>query len=201
MGLPPTGGIVARVMLPRACGCLQEFQHYKVDKYLAERQAKFQSTRCPACVAKFVEEERKALPPRKADVLKQLPPGTVVTLRRAADGSWGGNPHRRRYVGRGGRCGPGVGAGDASGHGRTRPAVGRVPGAGQAARLTAGPHSGPVPHPARRSDDGAFALMCANACASDDSFRTPHQSHGVDLSGVAAAVGRRPGGGVRHRPG
>jgi hypothetical protein len=90
MGLPPTGEIVARVKLPRACGCLQEFQHYKVDKYRAQRQAKFQSTRCPACVAKLVEEERKALPPRKSEVLRQLPPGTQVTLRRAADGSWGG---------------------------------------------------------------------------------------------------------------
>ena len=90
MGLPPTGEIVARVMLPRACGCVQEFQHYKVDKYRAERQAKFQSTRCPACVAKLVEEERKALPPRKGEVLRQLPPGTQVTLRRAANGAWGG---------------------------------------------------------------------------------------------------------------
>ena len=88
--MPRTGETVARVMLPRACGCLQEFQHYKVDKYRAERQAKFQSTRCPACVANLVEEERKALPPRKGEVLKQLPPGTQVTLRRAADGSWGG---------------------------------------------------------------------------------------------------------------
>jgi hypothetical protein len=90
MGLPPTGEIVARVMLPRACGCLQEFQHYKVDKYRAQRQAKFRSTRCPACVAKLVEEERNELPPRKGEVLRQLPPGTQVTLRRAADGSWGG---------------------------------------------------------------------------------------------------------------
>ena len=88
--MPPTGEIVARVMLHRACGCLQEFQHYKVDKYRAQRQAKFQSTRCPACVAKLLEEERKAIPPRKGEVLKQLPPGTQVTLRRAADGSWGG---------------------------------------------------------------------------------------------------------------
>jgi len=90
MGLPPTGEIVARVMLARACGCLQEFQHYKVDKYRAQRQAKFQSTRCPACVAQLVEEQRKASPPpRKGEILKQLPPGQV-TLSRAADGSWGG---------------------------------------------------------------------------------------------------------------
>jgi hypothetical protein len=78
------------VMLARSCGCLQEFQHYKVDKYRAQRQAKFQSTRCPACVAKLVEEERKALPPRKGEILKQLPPGTHVTLTRGADGAWGG---------------------------------------------------------------------------------------------------------------
>ncbi len=90
MGLPPTGEIVARVMLTRLCGCVQEFQHYKVDKYRAQRQAKFQSTRCPACVAKLVEEERKALPPRKGEVLKLLPPGTQVTLRRGENGSWGG---------------------------------------------------------------------------------------------------------------
>ncbi len=90
MALPPTGEIVARVMLNRACGCLQEFQHYKVDKYRAQRQAKFQATRCPACVAILVEAERQALPPRKGEVLKQLPTGTQVTLMRAADGSWGG---------------------------------------------------------------------------------------------------------------
>ena len=90
MGLPPTGEIVARVMLTRACGCPREFQHFKVDKYRAQRQAKFQSTRWPACVAKLVEEERKALPPRKGEILKQLPPGTQVTLSRAADGSRGG---------------------------------------------------------------------------------------------------------------
>ena len=35
MGLPPKGEIVARPMLVRACGCLQEFQHYAVDKYRA----------------------------------------------------------------------------------------------------------------------------------------------------------------------
>jgi hypothetical protein len=90
MGLPPKGEVVARVMLTRSCGCLQEFQHYRVDRYRAGRQAKFQGTRCPACVARLVEEERRALPPRKGEVLKQLPPGTQMTLSRAADGAWGG---------------------------------------------------------------------------------------------------------------
>jgi hypothetical protein len=90
MGLPPTGKIVARVMLARACGCLQEFQHYEVDKYRPARQAKFQSTRCPACAAKVAEENQQTAAIPKGEVFKQLPPGTRVTLTRAADGSWGG---------------------------------------------------------------------------------------------------------------
>ena len=60
MGLPPKGEIVARPMVARACGCLQEFQHYAVDKYRAQRLAKFQQSRCPACVARLVEEQRRA---------------------------------------------------------------------------------------------------------------------------------------------
>ncbi len=90
MGLPPTGEVIARPMVARACGHEQEFQHYKVDKYRAQWLAKFQRTRCPACVAKLAEEQRQALPLPKAEALKQLPPGTLVTLSRAADGSWGG---------------------------------------------------------------------------------------------------------------
>ena len=43
----PSGEIVARPMVARACGCLCEFQHYAVDKYRAQRLAKFQKTRCP----------------------------------------------------------------------------------------------------------------------------------------------------------
>ena len=87
MGLPPTGEIVARPMVARACGCVQEFQHYAVDKYRAQRLAKFQSTRCPACVAKL-EAEQRPLP--KAEALKALPAGTKVTLTRQTDGSWAG---------------------------------------------------------------------------------------------------------------
>src|SRR5262245_53876338 len=88
MGLPPTGEIVARPMVARACGCVQEFQHYAVDKYRAQRLAKFQSTRCPACVAKL-EEQQRPLP--KGEVFKLLPPGTQLTLTRQADGSWAGS--------------------------------------------------------------------------------------------------------------
>jgi hypothetical protein len=91
MGMPPTGEIVARPMLVRACGCRQEFQVYAVDRYREQRQAKFQKTRCPACVAKLLEEQRKqaALPP-KAEALKLLPPGTAVSLTRRPDGTWAG---------------------------------------------------------------------------------------------------------------
>jgi hypothetical protein len=91
MGLPPTGEIVARPMLVRACGCVQEFQHYAVDKYRAQRQAKFQRTRCPACVAKLVEQQRIASTlPKKGEAFKQLPAGTQVALSRRPDGTWTG---------------------------------------------------------------------------------------------------------------
>ena len=86
----PSGRIIARPMLPRACGCVQEFQHYERDKYRAQRQEKFQRTRCPACAAKVAQEKKQAPAIPKGEVLKQLPPGTRVTLTRAADGAWGG---------------------------------------------------------------------------------------------------------------
>lgn len=91
MGLPPTGEIVARPMLKRACGCVKEFQHYAVDKYRAQRQAKFQRTRCPECVAKLVEQQRIASTlPKKGEAFKQLPAGTQVALSRLPDGTWSG---------------------------------------------------------------------------------------------------------------
>ena len=89
MGLP-SGEIVARPMLPRSCGCLQEFQHYTVDRYRAQRQAKFQSTRCPKCAAKVVEEQQKLAPPAKGEAFAMLPNGAQITLNRVADGSWTG---------------------------------------------------------------------------------------------------------------
>ena len=76
MGVP-SGEIIARPMVARACGCLCEFQHYAVDKYRAQRLAKFQKTRCPECVAKLVEQQRQAATlPKKGEAFKQLPPGT-----------------------------------------------------------------------------------------------------------------------------
>jgi hypothetical protein len=87
MGLPPKGEIVARPMLVRACGCVQEFQYYADDKYRAQRQAKFQGTRCPACVAKLADGQR-VMP--KGEALKQLPEGTRVSLTLQAGGIWAG---------------------------------------------------------------------------------------------------------------
>src|SRR3954469_2530805 len=91
MGVP-TGEIVARPMVARACGCLREFQHYAVDKYRAQRLAKFQKTRCEVCVAKLNEEQRlaAAVVPKKGEAFKQLPNDTQMTITRRADGSWTG---------------------------------------------------------------------------------------------------------------
>ncbi len=90
MGLPPKGEIVARPMVTRACGCVQEFQHFAVDKYRAQRLAKFQQTRCPACVANLIEEQKQSAPLPKGKALKLLPPGTQVSLTLLPDGSWAG---------------------------------------------------------------------------------------------------------------
>jgi hypothetical protein len=91
MGVP-TGAIVARPMVARACGCVCEFQNYAVDKYRAQRLAKFQRTRCPACVAKLEEERRRAAAarPAKGEAMRALPPGTLVALTRQPDGLWAG---------------------------------------------------------------------------------------------------------------
>jgi hypothetical protein len=88
----PSGEIVARPMVARSCGHKQEFQHYAVDRYRAQRLAKFQQTRCAECTAKLVEEQQRAAEalPTKGEALKALPPGTQVSLSRKPDGSWAG---------------------------------------------------------------------------------------------------------------
>jgi hypothetical protein len=86
----PSGKIVARPLVVRACGHQQEFQHYEVDKYRPQRLAKFQKTRCADCVAKLQEEQQRAAPLPKAEALKLLPPGTQVALTLRPDGSWTG---------------------------------------------------------------------------------------------------------------
>jgi hypothetical protein len=88
----PSGRIVARPMVARACGHEQEFQHYEVDKFRAQRLAKFQRTRCAACAARLVEEQKQASQGRlsKGEALNQLPAGTQVSLTLQPDGSWVG---------------------------------------------------------------------------------------------------------------
>ena len=88
----PSGEIVARPLVARACGCLKEFQHYAVDKYRAQRLAKFQSTRCEDCVAKLNAEQQAAAAaiPKKGEAFQMLPPGTQVALTRKPDGTWAG---------------------------------------------------------------------------------------------------------------
>jgi hypothetical protein len=88
----PSGKIVARPLVTRACGHQQEFQHYEVDRFRAQRLAKFQRTRCAACVAELVEEQQRAAGalPKRAEALKLLPAGTQVSLSRQPDGSWAG---------------------------------------------------------------------------------------------------------------
>src|SRR3954470_4896687 len=92
MTTEPSGKIVARPMVTRACGHLQEFQHYEVDRYRPQRLAKFQKTRCADCAAKLVEEQQRAgqALPKKGEVLKLLPPGTQVSLTSQPGGSWAG---------------------------------------------------------------------------------------------------------------
>lgn len=88
----PSGEVIARPMVARACGCLREFQHYAVDKYRAQRLAKFEKTRCEVCVAKLNEDQKQAAAnvPKKGEAFKQLPPGTQMTITCRADGTWTG---------------------------------------------------------------------------------------------------------------
>jgi hypothetical protein len=88
----PSGKIVGRPIVARACGHEQEFQLYAVDKYRAQRLAKFQQTRCAECAAKLVEEQKRAADalPKKGEALQSLPAGTQVSLTRQPDGSWRG---------------------------------------------------------------------------------------------------------------
>lgn len=84
----PSGEIIERVMLKRACGCVQEFQHFEVDRYRSGRRAKFQSTRCPECASKVSEEQRVI---SKVEAFRLLPTGAQFLLTREADGTWTGS--------------------------------------------------------------------------------------------------------------
>ena len=101
----PSGEIVARPMMVRACGHEQEFQHYKVDKYRAQRLVKFQGSRCPACVAKLQEEQKKAAGLPKAEALRALPVGATVILTLVSFSNAGGSRHLERDAERGRQVG------------------------------------------------------------------------------------------------
>jgi len=85
---PPSGPIVAKPMLKRACGCIQEFQYYTVDRYRKQRQAKFESTRCPECAAKVIASK---IIPTKNEAFGRLPAGTRMLLERLSNGTWSGS--------------------------------------------------------------------------------------------------------------
>ncbi len=91
MGIP-TGKIVARPMVKRACGHEQEFQYFEVDKYRQQRLAAFQKSRCAACVAKLNEEQKKAADsmPSRGEVFQLLPVGARITMALENDGLWKG---------------------------------------------------------------------------------------------------------------
>src|SRR5437867_12601870 len=84
----PSGEVVARPLVARACGCLREFQHYAVDRFRAQRLAKFQSTRCAECDAKNEQEHHHALTalPSKGETIQLVPDGAVSTITRITDG-------------------------------------------------------------------------------------------------------------------
>jgi hypothetical protein len=74
MGIP-TGKIIGRPILARACGCLCEFQLFERDRFQAQRRAAFVGSRCPACVAESQAEQKRlaALEPTKGEALRSLP--------------------------------------------------------------------------------------------------------------------------------
>jgi hypothetical protein len=91
MGMP-TGKIIDRPMLARACGCVCEFQLFERDRFRAQRQAAFVGSRCPECVAKSQAEQQRlaALVPGKGEALRALPADTRVTMSRQSATAWAG---------------------------------------------------------------------------------------------------------------
>jgi hypothetical protein len=91
MGIP-SGEVVARPLVARACGCLREFQHFAKDKYREQRLALFQKTRCEVCVAKLNEEQKRAAAalPKVGKVFQSLPAEAQVAMSKRADGAWAG---------------------------------------------------------------------------------------------------------------
>ncbi len=63
-----------------------------MDRFRAQRLAKFKSTRCSVCVAKLNESQQQASSalPAKGEALQALPPGTQISITRKPDGTWAG---------------------------------------------------------------------------------------------------------------
>jgi hypothetical protein len=91
MGIP-SGEVVARPLVARACGCQREFQHFAKDRYREQRLAHFQKTRCEDCVAKMNEDQKRAAAsgPKVGSVFRSLPTGARFEMIRRADGAWAG---------------------------------------------------------------------------------------------------------------
>jgi hypothetical protein len=91
MGMP-TGEIVARPIVARACGCRCEFQHFARDRYRDQRLAKFRSTRCPPCAARADADRQREVAERPArmEAVRRLPAGALLTAVKRSDGGWEG---------------------------------------------------------------------------------------------------------------
>ncbi len=91
MGMP-SGEIVAKPLVARACGCLREFQEFAKDRYREQRLARFRQTRCEDCVAKLNEEQKRAAAalPKVGKVFQSLPAGSQLAMTRQPDGTWAG---------------------------------------------------------------------------------------------------------------
>lgn len=87
MPLPPKKRVVGRVVVTRLCGCQQEYEHLANDRFGDQKLEKFKKSRCPACAAKFVEEQQRLNLP-KAEAFRRLPQGTEVNMVFGADGQW-----------------------------------------------------------------------------------------------------------------
>jgi hypothetical protein len=79
----------------RACGHAVEFTP-RGDRYDDARREKLRTKRCPPCgqlksaADSLAAKEQKSSRIKKGQEVKLLPPGTVFTLTRGADGGWHG---------------------------------------------------------------------------------------------------------------
>ena len=82
----PTGEIVARLMMARACGCVCEFQHYAVDKYRPAAREVPTAGALPASPRR----RRKGDKPRRSRKWGDPSLPVARKLSRRPDGKWAG---------------------------------------------------------------------------------------------------------------